>query len=51
MPATPGDFDRYVTEHGIDLPEAFANWIAEQTGGPPPRFEKVDDDPSPDPDA
>jgi hypothetical protein len=31
------DFDRYVDEHGI--PEL---WIAEVTGGPVPRFEKVE---------
>jgi hypothetical protein len=45
MPATPGDFDRYVDEHGIpaeDHPAAFALWIAEITGGPAPRFEKVE---------
>jgi hypothetical protein len=24
------------------LPEAFARWIADQTGGPPPRFERVE---------
>jgi hypothetical protein len=38
------DFDRYVEEHGIpeeDWPAAFALWIAEITGGPVPRFEKV----------
>jgi hypothetical protein len=37
------DFDRYA-EHGIleeDYPAAFALWIAAQTGGPVPRFEKV----------
>jgi hypothetical protein len=37
------DFDRYVAEHNIpeeELPEAFARWIADQTGGPPPRFER-----------
>jgi hypothetical protein len=39
------DFDRYVAEHGI--PEehyaaAFALWLAEITGGPVPRFEKVE---------
>jgi hypothetical protein len=30
------DFDRYVEEHGIpekDLPEAFAQWLANLTGG------------------
>jgi hypothetical protein len=40
------DFDRYVEEHGIaeeDDPAAFAHWIAERTGGPVPRFEKVED--------
>ena len=38
------DLDRYVAEHGIpeeDYPAAFAQWIAEVTGGPVPRFEKV----------
>jgi hypothetical protein len=38
-------FDRYVEEHGIpgeDYPAAFALWIAELTGGPVPRFEKVE---------
>jgi len=42
---TPVDFDRYVAEHNIpekDWPEAFARWIAEQTGRPAPRFEKVE---------
>jgi hypothetical protein len=40
------DFDRYVDEHGIpeeDWPAAFAQWIAEKTGGPVPRFEKVEE--------
>ena len=39
------DFDRYVTEHGIPkehYPAAFALWLAEVTGGPVPRFEKVE---------
>jgi hypothetical protein len=39
------DFDRYVEEHGIpeeDYPAATALWIAEKTGGPVPRFEKVE---------
>jgi hypothetical protein len=39
------DFDRYVKEHGIpeeDWPTAFALWLAEVTGGPVPRFEKVE---------
>jgi hypothetical protein len=39
------DFDRYIEEHGIpaeDYPAAFALWLAEITGGPVPRFEKVD---------
>ena len=39
------DFDRYVEEQGIseeDYPAAFALWIAERTGGPMPRFEKVE---------
>jgi hypothetical protein len=49
-PQTPGgrsgrdDFDRYVAEHGIPrehYPAAFALWIAEVTGGPVPRFEKI----------
>jgi hypothetical protein len=42
------DFDRYVAEHGIpseDYPAAFALWIAERTGGPVPRFEKVEQKP------
>jgi hypothetical protein len=41
------DFDRYIEEHGIleeDYPAAFALWIAEVTGGPVPRFEKVERD-------
>jgi hypothetical protein len=40
------DFDRDLAEHGIpeeDYPAAFALWIAEMTGGPVPRFEKVDE--------
>jgi hypothetical protein len=40
------DFDRYVEEHGIpeeDYPAAFALWLAEVTGGPVPRFEKVEE--------
>jgi hypothetical protein len=40
------DFDRYVEEHGIpeeDYPAAFALWIAEKTGGPVPRFQKVEE--------
>jgi len=43
--ATPADFDRYIAEHNIpeeEWPEALARWIAEQTGGPVPRFEKVE---------
>ena len=39
------DFDRYIEEHGIpeeNWPSAFALWIAEITGGPVPRFEKVE---------
>jgi hypothetical protein len=39
------DFDRYVAEHGISsehYPAAFTLWIAEKTGGPVPRFEKVE---------
>jgi hypothetical protein len=42
------DFDRYVEEHGIlveDYPAAFALWLAEITGGPVLRFEKVDREP------
>jgi hypothetical protein len=38
------DFDRYIAEHNIpeaEWPAAFARWIAEQTGGWVPRFEKV----------
>ena len=38
------DFDRYVEEHRIpaeNWPAAFALWIAEVTGGPVPRFEKL----------
>jgi len=40
------DFDRYIAERGIpeeDYPAAFARWIAEKTGGPVPRLEKVED--------
>jgi hypothetical protein len=40
------DLDRYIEEHGIaekDHPAAFAVWIAERTGGPVPRFEKVEE--------
>jgi hypothetical protein len=53
-PQTPGgrsgrdDFDRYVAERGIPrepYPAAFALWIAERTGGPVPRFEKVEREP------
>jgi hypothetical protein len=39
------DFDRYVEENSIpekDWPAALALWIAEVTGGPVPRFEKVE---------
>ena len=39
------DFDRYVDERGIaeeHYPAAFPLWIAERTGGPVPRFEKVE---------
>jgi hypothetical protein len=42
------DFDRYVEEHGIpkeDWPAAFALWIAEVSGAPVPRFEKVEREP------
>jgi hypothetical protein len=44
FPFSLADFDRYVEEHGIPeegYPAAFAQWIAEKTGGPAPRFEKV----------
>jgi hypothetical protein len=40
------DFDRHVKEHGIpeeDYPAALAQWIAEPTRGPVPRFEKVEE--------
>jgi hypothetical protein len=40
------DFDQYVEEHAIpeeDYPSAFAQWIAERTGGPVPKFEKVEE--------
>jgi hypothetical protein len=40
------DFDRYVKEHGIPeegYPAAFAQGIAERTGGPVPLFEKVEE--------
>ena len=43
--ASSADFDFYVAEHGIPrehYPAAFALWIAEITGGPVPRFEKVE---------
>ena len=39
------DFDRYVEGRGIPsehYPAAFALWLAEVTGGPVPRFEKVE---------
>jgi hypothetical protein len=39
-------FDRYVQEHGIPeegWPAAFARWIAERTGGPVPRFKRVEE--------
>jgi hypothetical protein len=45
------DFDRYIAEHGIPqrhYPAAFALWIAEQTGGPVPRYEKVEREPTAD---
>ena len=45
------DFDRYVEENGIpeeDYPAAFALWIAERTGGPGPRFERIERKPSED---
>jgi hypothetical protein len=44
--ASSADFDRYVAEHGIpadDYPAAFALWIAEVTGVPVPRVEKVEE--------
>jgi hypothetical protein len=40
------DSDRYVEENGIpeeDYPAAFAQWIAERTGGRVPKFEKVEE--------
>jgi hypothetical protein len=43
--AYSSDFDRYVEENGIaeeNWPAAFALWVAEVTGGPVPRFEKVE---------
>jgi hypothetical protein len=39
------NFDSYIAEHNIpeeEWPEAFALWIAEQTGGAQPKFEKVE---------
>jgi hypothetical protein len=39
------DFDRYCEEHDVRPGEygaAFAQWIAEATGRPAPRFEKVE---------
>ena len=42
---TPADFDSYLAEHNIpeeEWPEAFARWIAERTGGPVPRFKRVE---------
>jgi hypothetical protein len=45
------EFDRYVEEHGIpveEYPAAFARWIAETTGGPVPRFERVEREEPPD---
>jgi hypothetical protein len=39
------DFDRYCEEHDVQPGEygaAFARWIAEITGGPLSRFEKVE---------
>jgi hypothetical protein len=39
------DFDRYIEEQGIPpehYPAAFALWIAEQTGSPVPRSEKLE---------
>jgi hypothetical protein len=41
------DFDGYVEEHGIpeEYSAAFAIWLAERTGGPVPRFEKVEREP------
>jgi hypothetical protein len=39
------DFDRYCADDNVqadDCGEAFARWIAERTGSPAPRFEKVE---------
>jgi hypothetical protein len=39
------EFDAYVAEHEIpedEYPEAFARWIGAKSGGPPPRFEKLE---------
>lgn len=39
------DFHRYVADRSTseeEWPEAFARWVAEQTGGPMPRFETVE---------
>ena len=39
------DFDLYVAEHGMrreHYTAAFALWIAEVSGGPVPKFEKVE---------
>jgi hypothetical protein len=38
------DFDRYCEENEVQPGEygmAFAQWLAEVRGGPPPRFERV----------
>jgi hypothetical protein len=46
MTGSPNDFDRYLAEHNIpeeEWPEAFALWLAEQTGGSVPDFEQVED--------
>jgi len=39
------DFDRYCADNNVqadDYGDAFARWIAERAGGPPPRFEEVE---------
>jgi hypothetical protein len=41
-------FDRYLEKHGIpdeNVSAAFALWLAERTGGPVPRLEKVEPEP------
>jgi hypothetical protein len=42
------DFDRYCQEHNVQPGQhgaAFAQWLAETTGAPVPRFEKVEPEP------